>query len=90
MCNFATPILGDVDFAVTSRRENPAQQELFEREWFLRAEVKKGTSHSLIDSYIQLSSISALIDWSYGSVVEKLCFIFMLALSAIFSRSWLR
>ena len=50
----ATPILGDVDFAVTSRRENPAQQELFEREWFLWAEAKKGTSHSLIDSFIQL------------------------------------
>ena len=50
----ATPILGDVDFAVTSRRENPAQQELFEREWFLWAEAKKGASHSLIDSFIQL------------------------------------
>ena len=50
----ATPILGDVDFAVTSRRENPAQQELFEREWFLWAEAKKGSSHSLIDSFIQL------------------------------------
>ena len=31
----ATHILGDVDFAVTSRPENPAQTELFEREWFL-------------------------------------------------------
>ncbi len=50
----ATPILGDVDFAVTSRRENPAQTELFEREWFLWAESKKGSSHSLIDSFIQL------------------------------------
>ena len=50
----ATPILGDVDFAVTSRRNNPAQTELFEREWFLWAEAKKGTSHSLIDSFIQL------------------------------------
>lgn len=50
----ATPILGDVDFAVTSRRDNPAQQELFEREWFLWAEAKKGSSHSIIDSFIQL------------------------------------
>ncbi len=50
----ATPILGDVDFAVTSRRDNPAQQELFEREWFLWAEAKKGSSHSIVDSFIQL------------------------------------
>ena len=50
----ATHILGDVDFAVTSRPENPAQTELFEREWFLWAESKKGSSHSLIDSFIQL------------------------------------
>lgn len=50
----ATPILGDVDFAVTSRRDDPAQTELFEREWYLWAEAKKGTSHSLIDSFIQL------------------------------------
>ena len=38
----ATPIIGDIDFAVTSRRENPSQQELFDREWFLWAEAKKG------------------------------------------------
>ena len=50
----ATPILGDVDFAVTSRRTDPSQTELFEREWFLWAEAKKGSSHSLIDSFIQL------------------------------------
>ncbi len=50
----ATHILGDVDFAVTYRRENPAQIELFEQEWFLWAESKKGSSHSLIDSFIQL------------------------------------
>lgn len=50
----ATHILGDVDFAVTSRRKNPDQTELFEREWFLWAESKKGSSHSLIDSFIQL------------------------------------
>ncbi len=50
----ATHIIGDIDFAVTSRRENPAQTELFEREWFLWAESKKGSSHSLIDSFIQL------------------------------------
>ena len=50
----ATPILGDVDFAVTSRRDNPAQTDLFEREWYLWAEAKKGSSHSLIDSFIQL------------------------------------
>ena len=50
----ATPILGDIDFAVTSRRDNPAQQELFEREWFLWAEAKKGSSHSITDSFIQL------------------------------------
>ncbi len=50
----ATHILGDIDFAVTSRRENPEQTELFEREWFLWAESKKGSSHSLIDSFIQL------------------------------------
>ncbi len=50
----ATPILGDVDFAVTSRRVNPAQTELFERDWFLWAESKKGSSHNLIDSFIQL------------------------------------
>ncbi len=50
----ATPILGDVDFAVTSRRDDPAQTELFEREWFLWAEAKKGSSHSIVDSFIQL------------------------------------
>ena len=50
----ATPILGDIDFAVTSRRNDPSQTELFEREWFLWAEAKKGASHSLIDSFIQL------------------------------------
>lgn len=50
----ATHIIGDIDFAVTTRRENPAQTELFEREWFLWAESKKGSSHSLIDSFIQL------------------------------------
>jgi len=50
----ATPILGDIDFAVTSRREDPSQQELFEREWFLWAEAKKGSSHSINDSFIQL------------------------------------
>ena len=50
----ATPILGDVDFAVTSRRDDPAQTELFEREWFLGAEAKKGSSHSIVDSFIQL------------------------------------
>ncbi len=50
----ATPILGNVDFAVTSRRDKPEQTELFEREWFLWAEAKKGSSHSLIDSFIQL------------------------------------
>ncbi len=50
----AKHILGDVDFAVTSRRENSAQTDLFEREWFLWAESKKGSSHNLIDSFIQL------------------------------------
>lgn len=50
----ATHILGDVDFAVTSRHDNPNQTELFEREWFLWAESKKGSSHSIIDSFIQL------------------------------------
>ena len=50
----ATPILGDIDFAVTSRRDDPSQQELFEREWFLWAEAKKGSSHSINDSFIQL------------------------------------
>ena len=50
----ATHTLGNVDFAVTSRHENPTQQELFECEWYLWAEAKKGTSHSLIDSFVQL------------------------------------
>ena len=50
----ATPIIGDIDFAVTSRRADPAQTELFEREWFLWAEAKKGSSHSIIDSFVQL------------------------------------
>lgn len=50
----ATPILGDIDFAVTTRRNDPTQAELFEREWFLWAEAKKGSSHNLIDSFIQL------------------------------------
>ena len=50
----ATPILGDVDFAVTSRRDDPTQTELFEREWYLWAEAKKGSAHSIIDSFIQL------------------------------------
>lgn len=50
----ATPVLGDVDFAVTSRCNDPTQTEFFEREWFLWAEAKKGSSHSLIDSFIQL------------------------------------
>lgn len=50
----ATHILGDVDFAVTSRHDDPNQTELFEREWFLWAESKKGSSHNIIDSFIQL------------------------------------
>lgn len=50
----ATPIIRDIDFAVTSRREDPSQQELFDREWFLWAEAKKGSSHSINDSFIQL------------------------------------
>ena len=47
----ATPILGDIDFAVTYRQDNP---ELFDREFFLWAEAKAGKKEDIYASFIQL------------------------------------
>ncbi len=48
----ATPILGKVDFAVANKQT--ADFELFDREFFLWAESKKGTKEDILESFIQL------------------------------------
>lgn len=48
----ATPILGDVDFAVTLPMKEGT--ELFDREYFLWAEAKKGTKEDIYASFVQL------------------------------------
>lgn len=47
----ATPILGDIDFAVTLKTK---ERELFDKEFFLWAEAKRNPKDDLIDSFIQL------------------------------------
>lgn len=47
----ATPILGDVDFAVAVPVNGP---QLFETEYLLWAEAKKGINHNIYDSLVQL------------------------------------
>lgn len=47
----ATPILGDIDFAVAVPTDG---QQLFETEYLLWAEAKKGTSHNINASFVQL------------------------------------
>lgn len=49
----ATPIIGDIDFAVTLR-QNEEQAELFDREYFLWAEAKAGTKEDILASFVQL------------------------------------
>lgn len=48
----ATPIIGDIDFAVTTRQSN--QIKLFDREYFLWAEAKAGTKADIYASFVQL------------------------------------
>ncbi|MBQ7471235.1 MAG: hypothetical protein IJS97_02255 [Prevotella sp.] len=47
----ATPVLGDVDFAVAIPTRGP---QLFETEFLLWAEAKKGTHHDIKESLVQL------------------------------------
>ena len=47
----ATPILGDIDFAVTLKTTG---EELFDKEFFLWAEAKRNPKEELIDSFVQL------------------------------------
>ena len=47
----ATPVLGDIDFAVAIPARGP---QLFETEYLLWAEAKKGTHHNLEESLVQL------------------------------------
>lgn len=49
----ATPILGDIDFAVTLRQHKDGT-ELFDREYFLWAEAKAGTKEDILASFVQL------------------------------------
>ena len=48
----ATPILGDIDFAVTLKQISDA--EIFDREYFLWAEAKSGISENIYASFVQL------------------------------------
>lgn len=48
----ASPILGDIDFAVTLRKSNT--QEIFKDEYFLWAEAKAGTNADIYASFVQL------------------------------------
>lgn len=48
----ATPILGNVDFAVALPKSN--EGEIFERKFFLWAESKRGTKEDIYASFIQL------------------------------------
>lgn len=47
----AEQILGDIDFAVAVPSDEP---QLFETEYFLWAEAKKGTHHNIYESLVQL------------------------------------
>ena len=49
----ATPVIGDIDFAVTLR-QNEGQPEFFDREYFLWAEAKAGTKEDILASFVQL------------------------------------
>lgn len=48
----ATPILGDIDFAVTLRQDNG--HDFFDREFFLWAEAKSGIKEDILASFVQL------------------------------------
>ena len=45
----ATPILGDIDFAVTTKKSS--EGELFDQEYFLWAEAKAGTGKMYNDLF---------------------------------------
>ena len=49
----ATPIIGDIDFAVTLRQDEELS-EPFDREYFLWAEAKAGTKEDILASFVQL------------------------------------
>lgn len=48
----ATPILGDIDFAVTTKKSS--EGELFDKEYFLWAEAKAGNAEDIYASFVQL------------------------------------
>ena len=48
----ATPILGDIDFAVTTKKSS--ESELFDQEYFLWAEAKAGNTEDIYASFVQL------------------------------------
>ena len=48
----ATPILGDIDFAVTTKKLS--EGELFDQEYFLWAEAKAGNTEDIYASFVQL------------------------------------
>ena len=48
----ATPILGDIDFAVTTKRSS--ENELSDQEYFLWAEAKAGNTEDIYESFVQL------------------------------------
>ena len=48
----ATPILGDIDFAVTTKRSS--EGELSDQEYFLWAEAKAGNTEDISASFVQL------------------------------------
>ncbi len=48
----ATPIIGNIDFAVTTKKSD--EQDLFNREYFLWAEAKAGTKEDIYASFVQL------------------------------------
>ena len=48
----ATPILGDIDFAVTTKKSS--EDEQFDQEYFLWAEAKAGKTEDIYASFVQL------------------------------------
>ena len=48
----ATPVLGDIDFAVTTKRSS--EDELSDQEYFLWAEAKAGNTEDIYASFVQL------------------------------------
>ena len=48
----ATPILGDIDFAVTTKKSS--EDELSDQEYFLWAEAKAGNTENIYASFVQL------------------------------------